>query len=496
VGVTAGGSVETTTRELSFVRGEGFTSPLLHWPTNAARAADYDGTKWEHNLLSVFGRVNYTYDNRYIFNGSIRGDGSSRFGPDNKWGVFPAGSVAWAVTNEGFMDGVPFLTDLKLRASYGETGNEAIGNFQYLGLYGTANYGDTPGTAPSNLPNPGLKWETTTEWNAGLDASFLSDRLGLVAEIYNKTTDDLLLNRPVTSTSGFTSVLANVGSIENRGWEASLKTVNIQGGSPGSLEWTTEFSVTHNVNEVTKLYSPDPDQPGEPFGTWYGRVEEGHPLGEFYTYKYMGVESETGDALYLDLDEDGNEIGTTKKPSSEDRTFVGSPYPDYYGGFRNAFRFAGFDLAAFFQYSFGNEIFNAMREYADDGGYFYDNKFADVGEDYWTPENTDASKPRPSYYGESGARYESSRWMEDGSYIRLQEVTLGYTLPDAWAAKVKMQNARLYLAGRYLYTWTDYSGYSPEMNVGGAGAASYLVATDFYGYPFARSISIGFQGTW
>jgi TonB-linked SusC/RagA family outer membrane protein len=494
--VTGGGSVETTTRELSFVRAEGFTSPDLHWPANAARAAEYDGTTWENNLISFFGRANYTFDNRYILNGSLRSDGSSRFGPDNKWGTFPALSAAWVMTNESFMEDADFLTDLKLRASWGKTGNEAIGNFQFLGLYGTANYGDVGGTAPSNLPNPGLKWETTSEWNLGFDASLFSDRIGIVGELYNKTTDDLLLNRPVTSTSGFTSVLANIGSVENRGWEAILRTVNVQGGAPGSLEWTTDFSVTHNVNEVTKLYSPDPNEPGEPFGNWYGRVEEGHALGEFYSYKYLGVDAATGDALYADLDADGNRIGETKSPSGEDRMFVGSPYPDYFGGFRNSLRFGGFDLTAFFEFTQGNSIFNGMREYSDDGGYFYDNKFRDVGEDYWTPENTDATQPRPSYYGESGAREESDRWLEDSSYIRLGEVTLGYTIPANISGRLKMQQARIYLAGRNVYTWTEYSGYSPDMNVGGSESTNWVMATDFYGYPFARTFTIGFQGTW
>ncbi|MCJ7629988.1 MAG: SusC/RagA family TonB-linked outer membrane protein, partial [Longimicrobiales bacterium] len=311
-GLTGGGSRETTVRENSFARGEGFTSPDLHWPTNAARAAEVDGTTWSNNLISGFARANYTFDNRYILNGSVRSDGSSRFGQDNKWGTFMALSAAWQVTNETFMEGFDFLTDLKLRASYGETGNEAIGDFQFLGLYGTSNYGDTPGTAPSNLPNPGLKWETTTEWNVGIDASLFSDRLGLVFDLYKKQTDDLLLNRPVTSTSGFTSVLANVGSMENRGYEIILRTLNVQGGQSGGFEWSTDFSITHNVNEVTRLYSTDPKEPGEPFsGGWYGRVEEGHPIGEFYAYHFAGVDPATGDALFTDLDEDGNEIGTT-----------------------------------------------------------------------------------------------------------------------------------------------------------------------------------------
>jgi len=311
--ITGGGSLETNDRELGYLFAEGFTSPQLHYPANAARVTNYDGTAWEHNLISAFGRVNYSWGDRMVMNASIRTDGSSRFGPSNKWGTFPSASVAWVVSNESFMDGFDFISDLKLRGSWGETGNEAIGDFQYLGLYGSSNYGAIPGTAPSNLPNPDLKRETTREWNLGLDGSLFSDRLGVVAELYNKTTDDLLLSRPVTSTSGFTSVLANVGSIENRGWELSLRTVNIASDHAGGLEWTSDFNLTHNTNEVTKLYSPEPGQPGEPFTVGFGknRVEEGHALGDFYDYRYEGVDEATGNALYTDLDAEGNIIGQT-----------------------------------------------------------------------------------------------------------------------------------------------------------------------------------------
>ena len=495
--LTAGSSLEMNDREESYLRGEGFTSADLHWPANAARVTGYDGSAWENNLISYFGRLNYLFDERFVINGSIRRDGSSRFGPENKYGVFPAISGAWVLSNESFMSDIDFFSDLKLRASWGKTGNEAIGNFRYLGLYGSANYGEVPGTRPSNLANSGLKWETTREWNLGIDASVFGDRLGIVAEFYNKATDDLLLNRPVTSTSGFEEVLANVGGIENRGWELSLNMVNIQAQSSTGLNWTTTFTITHNTNEVTKLYSSDPDVPGEPFsGGWYGRVEEGYPLGDFYMYDFEGVDPATGEALFTDLDADGNRVGTTTSPSSDDRLFVGSPHPDYYGGLRNTLSMGGLDLTAFFEFSSGAMMMNAMREYADDGGYFYDNKFADVGVDYWTPTNTTATKPRPSYYGESGARYESSRWLEDASYIRLGEVTLGYTLPDRMAAAIGSQTARLYVAGKNVMTWSDYSGYAPDLNSFGSSAGSAFLGTDFYAYPLARTFTIGFQGTW
>ncbi|MGD2124236.1 MAG: TonB-dependent receptor, partial [Gemmatimonadota bacterium] len=448
--VTGGGSLETNDQELSYLFAEGFTSPDLTLPTNASEVTDFDGTVWENNLISAFGRLTYNWGERLVVNASIRTDGSSRFGPDNKWGTFPSASVAWIVSNESFMQDLAFISDLKVRGSWGETGNEAIGDYQYLGLYGTSNYGTIPGTAPSNLPNPELKWETTQEWNIGFDGSFFSDRLGIVAEIYNKETDDLLLNRPVTSTSGFTSVLANVGTIENRGWELGIRTVNFRSSDPNGLEWTSNLNLTHNENEVTKLYSSTPGEPGEPFSSGFkNRVEEGRALGEFYDYRYEGVDDQ-GNAQYTDLDENGDIIGTTLSPSSEDRMFVGTPHPDYYGGLRNTLSWRGFDLSGFLQFSFGAQIYNGMRWYADDGGYFFDNKFGDVDDDYWSEENPNGSQPRPSYFGTSGARYESSRFIEDADYVRLGEVSLGYRLPAAWISRFGASSGRLYVSGKNL----------------------------------------------
>lgn len=487
---TAGGSLEENTSENSYARGEGFTSPDLHWPTNAARPVGVDGTQWKHNLISYFARGNYTYDNRYIFNGSVRADGSSRFGPNDRYGVFPSASLAWVVSNESFMSDMDFLTDLRLRGSWGVTGNEAIGDFQFLGLYGSANYGSTPGVAPSNLPNPDLKWERTDEWNVGVDAAVLDDRIGVVLETYKKSTKDLLLNRPVTSASGFTSVLDNVGSIENKGWEVSLNTVNLRPGSADGLSWTSEFNITHNKNTVTALAGGN-----EPFPAGFvNRVEVGQPLGAFYLIRFERVNPDNGVAEFTDLDADGNIVGTTTDPTDEDRMIVGSPHPDYFGGFRNTLSWHGFDLSAFVEYSQGAKIYNGIREYADDGGWFFDNKFADVM-DYWKQPGDVTDTPRPSYwYGDTGALVQSSRYVEDGSYIRLQDVTLGYTLPAGVASFLKTQSGRLYVTGRNLHTWTDYSGYNPDVNSFGSNVSAAL-GTDFYSYPLATAITFGFQAT-
>ena len=504
VTLTAGGSIERNTRENSFLRGEGFTSPDLHWPTNAARPIAVDGTQWEHNLIATFSRGSYSYAGRYILNASLRRDGSSRFGQNDRFGVFPAVSAAWLLSSEPFMQNVDLISNLRLRGSWGVTGNEAIGNFQFLGLYASAGYGDIPGIAPDRPANPDLKWEKTQEVNFGMDLGLFDDRLGIIGELYRKKTTDLLLNRPITGTSGFTSILANVGEMKNNGWELSLQTVNIRAQRQGGLEWTTSLNLTHNRNEVTRLFSPDPSLPGEPFNTGLysvNRVQEGQPLGAFHLNYFVGIDPATGDALYADLDDDGEfqydgsgELITTRSPGSTDRAIVGSPHPDYFGGLRNSLTFGAFDVSAFLEFSQGAEIYNAMRRFADDGGYYFDNKFGDVL-DYWTPENPNASSPRPSYFGRSGARLNSSRFVEDASYVRLQDITVGFRLPAAIASLAHVQNARIYVSGKNVKTWTDYSGYSPDVNSGGSSTTASL-GTDFYAYPVARSFTIGFQGTW
>ncbi|HUG41676.1 MAG TPA: TonB-dependent receptor [Longimicrobiales bacterium] len=498
ISATVGASVEMDDQERSFIRGEGFTSPELNWPGNAAEVAGYDGTAWEHNLMSYFARANYVFDERYVINASLRTDGSSRFGENQKFGVFPAISAAWILSNEAFMANVGLFSDLKLRASWGQTGNEAIGDFEYLGLVGTSNYGNLPGTNPTNLANPDLKWETTTEWNLGADMGLLSDRLGIVAELYSKDTDDLLLNRPVPSTSGYTSVLANIGGIRNSGVELTLRSLNLRPSRPGALEWTSEFNITRNRNEVTALYN------GQPFGAGFMNwVEVGQPLGVFYAPEYIGVDEATGVAKYADLDDAGEyqydangDLEWTTFPGSNDRRVVGSPHPDFYGGLRNTLSFGGFDLMAFLEFSQGAEIYNAMRLYSDDGGYFLDNKFSQHVEDYWTPENTDGKNPSPSWFGSTGVWVESSRMIEDASYVRIGDVTLGYRLPAAVNNLVRTQSARLYVSGKNLHTWTEYSGYSPDNHWAGSGSASAVLGTDFYAYPQPRTITFGFQGTW
>ncbi len=318
------------------------------------------------------------------------------------------------------MSALPSIGDLKLRVSYGVTGNQGIGDdFAPLSRFGKANYSDEPGIAPSALGNPDLKWETTNEFDVGFDLFMFGGRLGLIGDHYRKTTKDLLILRPIPQSSGFASFWNNVGSIENSGYELSLQSTNIEPATRDGLRWATDFNISWNKNVVKELNRH------EPFSTGIrsmNRVQEGHPLGAFYALKLTGVDPATGQAQYLDLDGDG-------VPTSDDRLFVGSPHPDSFGGFTNTLSWKGVEVRAFFQFSRGAEVYNAMRIFSGDGGFDLDNKFRDQL-DRWQQPGDITMVPRASYDGTSDAHLTSSAFIEKGSYTRFQELTVGYTLPQ------------------------------------------------------------------
>jgi TonB-linked SusC/RagA family outer membrane protein len=476
--LTGGSSVEMNNRELNFIRGEGFANIETHQIRNAAEITEFDGSESEHNLVSIFSRAHYNLLDRYFATASLRSDASSRFPPDTRWGYFPSVSAGWLVSAEPFF-AVPFVSTLRLRASWGETGNQEISNYPYQGLFGSANYGGRPGLDQSNLENLRLKWETTTEWNAGFEAGLVDDRVVLGFDLYNKTTSDLLLDRPITTTSGFSSVFANVGEMVNDGWELSLTLQNYQSEDPGGLQWTTAFNISHNENEVTELFNDQPFNSGE---RSINRVEVGQAIGVFHAYRFEGVDPATGSAIYFDAD--GNDT-----INALDRVIVGSPHPDYFGGLTNRLAYGPLDLNVFLSFSRGAEIFNAMRIFADDGGASPDNKFDNVM-DRWQQPGDITDEPRASLDGDFGADEISSRYIEDGSYVRVQEITLGYRIPDSIGGRVGFDAARLYVSVHNLHTFTDYSGYSPDVNSNGASASTSL-GTDFYAYPLPRTITIG-----
>ncbi len=487
--LTAGTSVERNNTDRNFVRGETLTDEKLHQVSNAATVTEFSGTFAENGLLSFFGRANYTLDDKYLLGLAFRSDGASVFGPNNRYGFFPGGSFAWVASRERFLANSGTISLLKFRTSLGRTGNQALSDYPYQGLFCTSNYGSEPGYQPCALGNPNLSWEKTTQLNLGADLELWNGRVALSADWYNKKTTDLLLSRPVAGSTGFTSFTDNIGAISNKGLELSVTAVPIQPARADGFRLVTSFNIATNRNRVTKLYQ------NQPFNTGYydiNRVEVGQRLGAFYAYHFMGVDPATGDAIYQDIDGDGN-------ITTSDKKVVGNPWPDFTGGLTSTVSWKRFDLTGFFQFSKGNDVFNGMRVFSDEGGYNYDNKFREVLTRWQQPGDI-TRQPRASFDGVSGAREISDRFIEDGSYLRLADLTIGYALPEALAGSLRMTRARFYIRGQNVFTSTKYKGYNPEVNSNGSTGfgdnSSAQLATDFYAYPVARTWSFGIQAGW
>jgi TonB-linked SusC/RagA family outer membrane protein len=481
---TLGASTERNTTELNRVEGQGFSSPALHDVGSATTVVLYDGSRSANNLLSYFARANLNLADRYLASASVRADGSSRFGPNSRWGVFPAASLGWVITQEPMLSGLSRLGSIKLRGSVGTTGNQGIGNQTFRASFGSANYGKAGGISPNNFGNPDLKWEQTREVDAGFDWTMFDGRIGIVGDWYQKKTSNLLVSRPISATSGFTTFTDNVGNIENKGVELELTTDLIRGSGPGSFSWQTSYNYSHNKNRVTALYQDQPIYSGV---DGVNSVRVGEPLGAFYLIKFLGVDPQTGDAMYQDTNGDG-------AINADDRVVVGSPQPTVWGGVTNTFTAGPFDLRAAVQFSGGNQIWNGVREFSDDAGFNRDNKFA-YALRRWQQPGDITDEPRPSWDGTSQGYINSSRFVEPGNYTRLQEVTLGMKVPARVARFAGLDNTRLYVSGRNLKTWTNFKGYNPDVNSNGSGSNTSL-GQEFYSYPLARTWMVGLSTDW
>ena len=296
----------------------------------------------------------------------------------------------------------------------------------------------------------------------------------------------MLVSRPIPAISGFSSIYSNVGSIENRGFDLGLQTVNLRPEQARGFGWTTDLNITWNRNRVTSLYGGQDIIDGIN-GRQTSIARVGAPLGSFFMYKFDGVDTQTGDAIIRDVDGDGD-------ITSADRMVVGTPHPKYFGGLSNSFSFGRLDLRTFLQFSKGNDVFNMMRIFTDDGACSYDN-MSTIVLDRWQKPGDVTDTPRMSYDCESGADLISSRFVEDGSYLRIGEVTLGYQLPTRFASLLRLDNARFYVSGRNLHTFTDYTGYNPDVNSAGSDA-NLVAGTDYYAYPIARSWNFGISAGW
>lgn len=465
------GLVGTNFRSDNFTRlyaaGSGFSNGILTTLDNAATPLGIGGTDTDWKLAGVFGRIGYIYDDKYIASVTLRRDGSSRFGESNRWGTFPAASIAWRISSESFMDGIGFLDDLKLRASYGETGNHLIGNFDYAGLVGAGgSYNGAGSLVPTNIANPLLQWETNVYTNFGFDFSVFEGRFGGAIDYYIRDTEDLLLNKPIPSTNGFTNITSNVGAIRNTGLEIELHSTNV---AVGDFLWRTDFNIAFQSSEVLRLADGDTLIVANAGGTYI----VGQEMNGFYLQRWAGINPADGRPMWYDAN---GEI-TFQNSSGNTRQLVGSALPDYFGGLTNTFSYKGFELSVLFQFQFGNLINNSMRGYLSDGGNsggsrgllrdnlrswqqpgdITDMPIAVVGNTAYANGANDAT----------GSNH--TRWLEYGDYVRLKEVMLGYSLPSNLISKAGLSRVRVYATGVNLWTATKFTGYDPEVTGTGFG---------------------------
>lgn len=465
-----------------------------------------DGTsiKEEWSLVSMLARLNYNFKYRYLFTAAVRSDRSSRFGEANQTGVFPSISVAWRLSEEPFVKRATAISELKIRASYGVTGNFLIPNYGAIGLLGQGLYilGDQPVNAvyPSTISNEDLGWETTRQTDFGVDFGLFDDRVYGTFDIYNSQTEDLLLEVGVQSALGFTTALTNIGKVKNTGFEMSVTSRNMV----GAFQWATDFNYSSYKNEVLEL-GPD-DEPIISAGSAGQRhiTRVGDPIGSYYGYVVAGIyqnqadidswvpddlanKPQPGDFKFKDINGDG-------KITTDDRTVTGSYLPDFTYGFTNRFSFKDFDLSIFFQGVEGREILNLTARHMKNGEANF-NSYA-VETDRWRSETEPGNGEIPradratSSHGNNNRP--SSFQVEDGSYLRLKTLTIGYTLPPSVATRFA-QSVRVYVSGKNLITWTDYIGFNPEVSL---QSQNMLVQGEDYGaYPLARTWTFGISAT-
>ncbi|SCD19933.1 SusC/RagA family [Proteiniphilum saccharofermentans] len=448
----------------------------------------------QNQLASYLGRLNYIYKDRYLFTLTARADGSSKFGANNKWSFFPSFAVAWRASEEAFLREVDWLSNLKVRASYGKTGNQNIDNYKSLAMLGTMNYALggvlNSGVGPNNIPNPDLKWETTASTDVGLDIGLFNNRLSLVVDYYYKKTTDLLWNISTPSSVGFGSIFKNIGSLENKGLEITLGADVFT----GEFKWNTQMNWSRNRNKVLEIPGYTPSTQGtlsghlKVNGSW---LEPGLPVGVWNLLKYDGVfqdqaqleagprssaNDKLGDARFVDKNGDG------KINYTDDRMIVGDPNPDFIYGWTNNFSFKGFDFSVYLQGSYGNDIINIQRAETNISGPWGNQRREILNR--WTPTNTNTSVPRARVTVDP-LLLQSDWLIEDGSYMRVKTMTLGYTFGN-----VRFMNSlRLYVTGQNLFTITNYSGFDPEVN--SQGNSNLQLGVDYNAYPSAKAVLFG-----
>ena len=500
-----GTSYQEYKKESVSAAGSGRASELTTELDNATKATDVGGNSYRWALMSYMARLHYSYDDRYLLTATFRADGSSKFGKDNRFGYFPSFAAAWNIGNEAFMQSVKPVSLLKLRAGYGQTGNQNIGAYAFadkLSVNGVYNFGSQRGFEsnlvnliyPYLLSNPSVKWESVEQYNVGLDIGFLQNRIVANLDFYVKNTRDMLTKKPVPQTSGTSLEQAdwppvNIGKVLNPGFEFTVNTKNFV----GEFKWETSLNMSFNHNEVVSIGGPE-------ILNGVSLIREGQPINSFYGYELGGIyqtldevftgpvmenrapdkashnpykNTSPGDMWFVDVDGNG-EINDL------DRTVIGNPSPDCIFGFNNTFSYKNFDLSIFFQGALGNQVWNGVRASHESMNSTY-NQLATTLE-RWTGEGSSYSMPRAIYADPNNNSRASTRWLEDGAYAKLKNLTFGYTLPEKWIRKAKMKALRLYVSLDNLCTITNYSGLDPEAGLSGL---------DYGVYPSARTYMFG-----
>lgn len=483
LGVLIGNTVQSNKIITTFAQGSGFPSNAYKNISAAATRTSWDSSKTA-NLASFFARIDYNFANKYYVELSGRADGSSKFGVNNKWGYFPSVGVSWRAKEEAFLKKVEAISDLKVRASYGVTGNQSgISFYAAQGLwsggygYPDGSSGDQPGAAPLQLANQNLKWESTKQANLGLDLGLLNGRITVDFNVYYKYTSNALLSLPIPGITGFTNYYSNAGEISNKGYELGINSVNIRNGS---FTWQTNFSISGNTNKVEKLPSPIYQ---------YNRnwiiMQQGSPMYSFWLYKQLYVDPKTGAAVFQ------GEVNGTLPASA--RQVIHNAMPKFFGGINNTVTWKGFDLGVLFSYQYGNYTYNLNKFFGEGGGTRDANRviFSDQLRRWQKPGDV-TDVPRVTAYGLGYTIDQNSRHLEDASFIRLKSLTLGYTIPRRITERLKVETVRVYFSGTNLLLLTKYTGPDPEANVTGIETIQGL---DLGTPPQPRTVQFGLNIT-
>ena len=493
VGLMAGMSAQWNTNDYLNAQKNVFMFDNVHEMDNGEEMYAIGGNETEWALLSYMARVNYSYEDRYLLTATIRRDGSSRFGKKNRWGTFPSVSVAWRASQEKWFPKNDYINDLKVRAGYGVTGSQAsVGNYSYLASYNTSVYpfgissGNQTALVSSTLANPYIHWEEVAQTNIGFDASLFNSRVMFSFDAYLKETRDMLVKASIPITSGFedtTTTYTNAGKVRNQGIEMSLHTINLT----GELGWETNLTATYNKNKIKDLNSDVPYYINQINNSYVTMLAKDYPINVFYGYVTDGIfqnqsevnthavqpGAEPGDIRFRDLNNDG-------VINDSDRTVIGNPNPSWLFSMNNSLSYKGFELSVFLQGIAGNKIYNA-NNIDNTGMAAAYNQTTDVLK-RWQGEGTSNSMPRAVFGDPNQNTRVSDRFVENGSYLRLKNITLSYTFPKQWLQKAQIENARLSLSCENVATITGYSGFDPEVGINGI---------DQNRYPISRTFSLG-----